>query len=553
MLGRRIEIEAMRKDGSVFPVELTITELVGLHGRLFVAYLRDITERLAGEAALRASEHHFRALVDDQTELVCRFDADFRMVFANAAACRYNGRPLDQMIGQPMRITIPDDVWIPLEKALRALTPENPLHLSENAKDFGDGSEHWVSFSNRALFDENGRCTGYLSVGQDITQRRHTALQLQRQQEALQQSEKLAAIGSLLAGVAHELNNPLSIILARAFMLEEDVTDPLIRDSVRPLRVAAERCARIVQTFLAMARQKPHERKTLLVEPQLAAVLEMLAYNLRTTGIDVVRDWRAGADAAIEADENALHQVFLNLVVNAQQALLGVHGKRTLTISTCRHEQWIEVVFHDNGPGVPKAIRSRIFEPFFTTKPPGTGTGIGLAVCHGIVTAHGGTIELRDDPGGGACFVVRLPLAPSSEVARGEQPASRRAQALDRTILIVDDEPDIVSVLAALFSREGCSITTATNGREGLQALDAKPYDLVITDLRMPVQDGRSLLTAIAARPADQRPAVIVLTGDTLNTTSIEVMLDPLPTVMEKPFDPATIREVARRLLKRIQ
>jgi signal transduction histidine kinase len=453
------------------------------------------------------------------------------------------------MIGQEMRVTIPDDVWIPLEKALRGLTPENPLHLSENAKDFGDGSERWVSFSNRALFNEKGECTGYLSVGQDITQRRQTAVQLQRQQEALQQSEKLAALGSLLAGVAHELNNPLSIVLARAFMLEEEVTDPAIRSSVVPLRAAAERCARIVQTFLAVARQKPREHKVLPVEPLLSAALEMLAYNLRTAGIEITCDWQAGNDATVEADENALHQVFLNLIVNAQQALQDIEGVRILSISTRRYGQWIEIAIYDNGPGVPKAIRSRIFEPFFTTKPLGAGTGIGLAVCHGIITAHGGTIKLHDRPGGGACFVVRLPFAPVGDVTREEPRGPDKTKALDRAILIVDDEPDILEVLASAFVREGYFIATATDGQEGIRALDAGHYDLVITDLRMPVQDGRALLRAIAARPADQRPAVIVLTGDTLNVTSMDLRLDPPPTLLEKPFDLAALRDVVRQLL----
>jgi CheY-like chemotaxis protein len=277
----------------------------------------------------------------------------------------------------------------------------------------------------------------------------------------------------------------------------------------------------------------------------------MLAYNLRTAGIEITCDWQAGKDATVEADENALHQVFLNLIVNAQQALQDIEGARILSISTRRCGQGVEVAICDNGPGVPKAIRSRIFEPFFTTKPSGAGTGIGLAVCHGIITAHGGTIELHDRSGGGACFVVRLPFVPAGDVMREEPRAPDTAQASDRAILIVDDEPDILDVLESAFAREGYFITTATDGREGIRALDTRHYDLVITDLRMPVQDGRTLLRAIAARPADRRPAVIVLTGDTLNVNAADLSLDPSSILMEKPFDVANVREVVRQLLER--
>ena len=551
MLGRRIEIEAMRHDGTIFPVELTITALAAAEGRLFLAYLRDITEQRASEEALRASEARFRGLVDDQTELVYRYDAQNRLMFANSAACRLHGKPLEELLGQEMQLTIPDHVWVPLEQTLRSLTPENPLHQQENAKQMPNGDDAWFSFSNRALFDDHGNCTGYLAVGHDITQQRMTALELQRQREALQQSEKLAALGSLLAGVAHELNNPLAVVIARAFMLEEEVTDPAIRSSVVPLRIAAERCARIVQTFLAVARQKPRARQPLAVEPQLAAVLEMLAYGLRSGGIEVIRDWRAGADATVDADEDALHQVFLNLVINAQQALQDVQTKRRLFVNTRRRKHWLEVAIGDSGPGVPKAIQSRIFEPFFTTKPPGAGTGIGLAVCHGIVTAHGGTIELRDRAGGGARFVVRLPLTEAASTEVPQRSTEDDAGLAGRKVLIVDDEPEILDALAAIFRREGCIVLTAKDGRSGMNVLNGNKVDLVITDLRMPRYDGKSLLDALASMPAERRPAAIVLTGDTLNRRLLETSLDPPPTVLEKPVDPTVIRAIARQLLNR--
>jgi len=225
-----------------------------------------------------------------------------------------------------------------------------------------------------------------------LRQARASAAELQRQREALLQAEKMAAFGSLLAGVAHELNNPLSIVLAGALLLQEEAEEaaaPGLARGAERIRVAAERCARVVRSFLAMARQQEARRRPVVVAAMVDAALELLAYGLRSDGIEVAREIPADLPAVL-GDPDQLHQILANLITNARQALEDNPGPRRLRIAARVAGGAVEVSVADNGPGVPAEIRARIFDPFFTTKPAGVGTGIGLAVSRGIAEAHGG-------------------------------------------------------------------------------------------------------------------------------------------------------------------
>ena len=233
-----------------------------------------------------------------------------------------------------------------------------------------------------------------LTIARDITEKKRAAQELARQSEMLHQREKLAALGSLLAGVAHELNNPLSVVVARAAILEER-DDPATRDAAAKIRAAAERCARIVRTFLAMARQQQPKRVCTVIDDVVSAALDITGYALKTSGVEVTLDLAEQVPPVL-ADADQLHQVLMNLIINAQQALQDQPPPRKLKMSSRfdADANTVRIAVADNGPGIPEAVRSRIFEPYFTTKPLGAGTGVGLAVCLGIVEAHGGTLTV---------------------------------------------------------------------------------------------------------------------------------------------------------------
>ncbi len=382
-----------------------------------------------------------------------------------------------------------------------------------------------------------------LTIARDITEKKRSAEELTRQREALYQREKLAALGSLLAGVAHELNNPLSVVVARAVLLEER-GDSATQVAALKIRTAAERCARIVRTFLAMARQQQPERGPVAVNEVVSAALDIASYAIRTSSIEVALD--LGADIPpILADADQLHQVLLNLIINAQQSLQDRPAMRRIRVTTwfdsAADVVCIEVA--DNGPGIPEHLRARVFEPYFTTKPTGVGTGVGLAVSLGIVEAHGGTIRVDCPVDGGAAFTITLPVG-AVEAGDADAEPLPKHDASRRTILVVDDEPEIRDALAEILESDEHRVVTANSGREALERMAVQRFDVILTDIRMPDLDGRALYREIERRWPGQIGRVVFVTGDTLATALREFVDESGRPVIEKPFLPTEVRRV---------
>src|SRR5262249_1857832 len=278
--------------------------------------------------------------------------------------------------------------------------------------------------------------------------------------------------------------------------------DPAVGGGGGGTRRATERCERIVRTFLAMARQRHAEPKPMSMNRIIEMAVELLAYQLRSANIRVELDL-AEDIPMVPADADQIHQVLTNLIVNARQALSGAATPGRIWIATRFDQRQIEVSVKDNGPGVPEEIRKRIFEPFFTTKPVGEGTGIGLSLCSSIVRAHGGRVDVSDNVGGGAAFTVVLPLGTTSladpkELAHRAPPAGLR-------VLIVDDETEITHTLREILRSAGHEADVAENGRQGLERALLTPYDLILSDMRMPVLDGPGLYRALQR----QRPEMV--------------------------------------------
>ena len=377
----------------------------------------------------------------------------------------------------------------------------------------------------------------------DLSEPRRAAAEIAAQRERIHQIEKLSAMGSLLAGVAHELNNPLAILLAQSTLLKEKAPDADVARRALRIEAAAERSGRIVKSFLAMARQKPAERVPMDLNAVLQGALEMTGYGLRSAGV-VVELALSAELPAFAADRDLLGQVVANLIINAQQALQEKPHPRRLRLETRPEGAEAVLTVADNGPGVPEAVRTRIFEPYFTTKPAGAGTGIGLSICRRIIEEHGGSIEVGISAEGGAQFTIRLPLGAAAAIAPA--PVASRGPRLD--ILIVDDEPDVAESLADILDSDGHATLVLADPKAAIALAGSRRFDAVFADLRMPVMDGMALRAALAETAPGIERRFVIMTGDTVaGPETLQRGGDP-PLLLEKPFTPAEVRAVLARL-----
>ncbi len=541
--GEEIHIEwhARRKDGSLHWLEVFAKRVtIGGQDRILVL-ARDITDRIAAEAALRASEEQYRAMFDASIDGLALWNATGEIVDTNPALWRMYGYSESEFSA------LPPGSWTgPCYHAdfLRAVAAGESLH-SEVTERRKDGSA--LELEVHGIPMQYQGQPHVLTIARDITEKKRSSEELARQRELMHQREKLAALGSLLAGVAHELNNPLSVVVARAVLLEEQGDSPTQAAALK-IRTAAERCARIVRTFLAMARKQQPERGPVAINDVISEALDIAAYALRTSSIDVTLELSKHIPLIL-ADADQLHQVVLNLIINAQQALQEQTPPRRLHVTSC-YDSFVGVVcitVTDNGPGIPEHLRARVFEPYFTTKPTGIGTGVGLAVSQGIVEAHGGTLSVSCPVEGGAEFTILLP-AGAVKAVKPQPGQTEDARTGPRTILIVDDEAEIRETLSEILTGERHRVVAVGSGREALERMAMEHYDVILTDMRMPDLDGRALYRQIEQRWPDRAGRVVFVTGDTLASALREFVSTSGRPVIEKPFVPSDVRRIVAEL-----
>jgi PAS domain S-box-containing protein len=506
-----------------------------------MALARDITDRKLAEQALAASEEQYRAVFNASIDGLALWDGAGRIVDTNPA--------LRQMYGYAdadLADCSPDS-WHGLSyqsELLRTVASGLPMHAEVTVERLDGASMelevHGIPIQYRGQ-------PHVLTITRDITEKKRSTAELARQRETSHQREKLAALGSLLAGVAHELNNPLSVVVARAVLLEEQ-GDPATRTSAAKIRTAAERCARIVRTFLAMARQQQPQRGPVAMNDVVLAALDIAGYAIRSCSIEIELDLALDLPLVL-ADADQLHQVLLNLIINAQQSLCDQAPPRRIRVSSGLDaaSNRLRIVVADNGPGIPAHLRVRVFEPYFTTKAVGVGTGVGLAVSLGIVEAHGGTLSVDCADGGGAAFMITLPVEAVEPDAPVALPVAR-PNPHARSILIVDDEEDIRETLTDILSGSRHRIVAVASGREALQRIAVERYDVIFTDIRMPDLDGRALFRKIEQGWPDQAARVVFVTGDTLTASLREFVDETGRPVIEKPFSPGDVRRVVVEL-----
>jgi signal transduction histidine kinase/CheY-like chemotaxis protein len=391
----------------------------------------------------------------------------------------------------------------------------------------------------RPVLDAEGRAIGWLELYSDVTGERQI-------QSKMLQTEKMAALGQLVSGIAHELNNPLTAIMGYTqLLLGHGLTPPQHSEADKVYR-EAERARRIVKNLLYFARENHPERTSVDLNEVIERTLALRSYELKLENIVVECELAPNLPKTM-ADPYQLQQVVLNLVVNAEQALLEgrgqghvwIHTAHVPTEATTSGLSRIQLRVSDDGPGVSPDIASRVFDPFFTTKRAGVGTGLGLSIVYGIVHQHGGEITLESQPSGGARFIVELPVVSAAETdpmphvpAAAERPGGR----LLGRILVVEDEPTVAHLMKDVLREEGHQVEAVLDSQLGLTALSREDYDLVICDLRMPHLDGSAFFEALVRSGSPMQRRIIFVTGDTLAPRTMEFLERHSLPFLAKPF-----------------
>jgi signal transduction histidine kinase len=433
---------------------------------------------------------------------------------------------------------------------IRQLHEELQQRLAEQTAMLGQlhASEQGLRHLNESL---EQRVTDRTAALEQQTQRlQHEISERHRMQEALVQREKLAALGTLLANVAHELNNPLAVATVQLDNLQEAWGAGAWTEDIAVLRQAVDRCTSVVQSFLALARQQAPTRQVVALNAVIDDVLVLVRHALEADGI-TVQLHLADDLMPLWADANQLHHVVSNLLTNAHDALRQTAPPRHLTLTTAASADRTQVLLTvtDTGPGIPEDLQRRLFEPFFTTKSQRGGSGLGLPLCRSIVEGHHGSIQLTSRPGQGTTVHVALP-ATAPEVQAPEAAPEPAAPAPGGTILLIDDEGIIVQSLRRLLQRDGHDVTTAATGLAGLAALETRAYAVILCDMRMPDLDGPGFYRELERRHPHLVSRVIFLTGDVLSPDAQAFFTQVNRPRVVKPFKAQEIRRVIRQVLE---
>jgi signal transduction histidine kinase/CheY-like chemotaxis protein len=411
----------------------------------------------------------------------------------------------------------------------------------------------WIEITGQAdvLADGSVRLEALV---RDVSDRKKLDDQSRDLYHQLLQAEKLASLGQTISGIAHELNNPLATVLTWAERLSHKQIDDQTRRGLDVILSEAERSARIVRNLLTFARKRHTTRAMVDINHIVGETLALRSYEQRVTNITVISALSAGLPQVF-ADPHQLQQVLLNLVINAEHAMLTAHGRGTLVVRTWHNAEndTVGVEVNDDGPGIPEETRSRIFDPFFTTKEVGKGTGLGLTVAYAIVEEHGGRIWIGSPEAGsgGASFFVELPTGDANAVRAPQPPPEVVAQDLPpgATVLLVEDEPALAQAVGDGLTDAGFIVDRAGDGEEALARVGASSYDLIVCDLKMPRVDGMTFYRTIAAAKPALARRVIFVTGDVVGTEAERFLEETGCRWLAKPFRLADLLRSARDIL----
>jgi two-component system, cell cycle sensor histidine kinase and response regulator CckA len=411
-----------------------------------------------------------------------------------------------------------------------------------------DGAAMWVEVTAHAEADRGALRVEALM--RDVSERKRLELQARDLYHQLLQAEKMAALGQTISGVAHELNNPLATILTWSERLAKRQSDSDMRRGLETILQQSERAARIVRNLLTFARKRHTTRTMVDLNAVVRETLALRGYEQRVSNIATIEALAAGLPQVF-ADPHQIQQVLLNLVINAEQAMLAANGRGTLIVRTWHDLERDAVILEvtDDGPGVPGEVQTKIFDPFFTTKEVGKGTGLGLTVAYAIVQEHGGDIRVRSEPGRGATFTVEVPAGVGALKVRDESLERPEPVAPGSMALVVEDEAALATAVAEALGDAGFRVDRAADGQEALNRVRERAYDVIVCDLKMPRLDGVAFYRTLHAEAPASAQRIIFMTGDVAGTDAERFLDESGCRWLAKPFRLAELLRVARALV----
>jgi PAS domain S-box-containing protein len=540
------EITLTRKDGTSLICLNTSAAVRDSSGKVirYQGALMDITASRVMERRLHQQQEFARRLIDSFPDLIFVLDNAANYTFVSPRVVDILGFEPEEMrefeLGSRTHSEDRAGLRAMYDEILAGRQSFASLEVRVRRKD-GEWRRLRCHFS--PLFDEMDKIDGVIISGRDVTD-------LKRLEEQLIQAEKLAAMGQMLAGVAHELNNPLTAILGVTELLREraPVADDATQRQLELTHRQARRAARIVQNLLEFSRPASPQKKPLDVNVLIERTLQLQDHSFKRNQIEIDYQPQHGLPAIL-GDGNQLIQVLLNLVTNAEQAIREVRDHGRIEIRSALEDHRIQVSVKDDGVGIAPDALPRIFDPFYTTKRPGGGTGLGLSICMSIIREHGGNLDAKPLPEGGSMFTLDLPSVPQASessssasptgTAAHEGPAGAVGGLHDRSILVVDDEESIRMLLEEGLSAHGLHVDCVATIESAVKFARSRTYDILLCDLNLSVNgggkiSGRDVANRILAESAAEKPTVIFMTGDLVDPRSSGLAGDTR--LLQKPF-----------------
>ena len=553
VLNRRTELTGLRRDGTEFPIELSMSPVKRGETYVFNAFVADITERKCAEE----TRVRLASIVESSGDAIISTTLDGIVSSWNLAAERTFGYTADEAIGKPIGFLIPQDRLDEEAQIMARVTQGEGVSHFETVRRRKDGKDIHIALTISPIKDGAGTLIGFSKIARDITE--HKSLEAQ-----FRQSQKMEGVGQLASGIAHDFNNLLTVINSYSDMVlgELDFSNPFFRNGIEQIKESGYRAALLTRQLLMFSRQQALEPKVLDLNAVVSNVAKLLR---RLIGEDLTQVLCLDpALGQVKIDPGQIEQIIMNLAVNARDAM---PGGGQLTIETGNVEldnayastqalvqpgPYVMLAVSDTGCGMDAETQTRIFEPFFTTKGPGSGTGLGLATVDGIVKQSGGNIWVYSELGKGTTLKIYLPRVEKTSERPEPGPAPAELLRGSETVLLVEDDEMVRALVQAILERYGYYVLAARNVHDALRLAQegSEQIHLLLTDTIMPVMNGPELVKRfLSFRPETK---VLLMSGYTDKVISYTAALEPGTAFLQKPFTPQTLTQKVREVLNMI-